>query len=556
MQKKPTLWLQCLIAALIWCNSTALIAQKGKTTGPGVGMDKVELLYRDVLITQQSSNGHSYSYNSKWPYARINGGEPLEIDRNASALEKSLKGCKPAVKELHLYSKERKSAVNSLLLGIGGAVVLGSASVLVPAAINPDDPPAGLFFTGLGLTFGSALTGYILAAKHNKRSKQHLEQAVVKYNASCYKAPAPDTSAPKPAAVVSPANTSKPESAAPSTGIVEHYKDTAYVDIIRDAPGKTNFWTIGLIPLNMDFSSSHYLSFRVGGELQYHHPKFSVRADLKYAVVDNFHADGYTGEKYVADPYIEYEQGKDVVVPDDYQKGIQGTVLAWFTLKGVTTEKEESVYLGTSASYGQQVDNFTQFKVKTYKTWSARVGASYYRSVQQSENAVDLRTDEPPITVIDPSTGETYTYDLYDESLDYGVVMLRSTYLSAGIGRRKVGDLKFNLKNTKTKGIKESTTLSEWYVDVLYAPSVKLGRIDFFDFTSNPDKHTLHNISVDPTPINHLGARVGYRFEGIKKRAGWGYQIEIGSRPGIKNQFDPWFNTYVDTGLLFFFGGR
>jgi hypothetical protein len=167
-----------------------------------------------------------------------------------------------------------------------------------------------------------------------------------------------------------------------------------------------------------------------------------------------------------------------------------------------------------------------------------------------------LQTDAPLLPYTDPDTGETFFYDPYDESLDYAAVMLRTTYLSAGVGRRTHGDIKFDLKNTKTKGVKEQTTVSEWYVDVLYAPAVTLGRIDFFDFSSNPDQHILRNISVEPTPITSLGARAGFRFEGLKKFAGWGYQLEIGSRPGLKNSYDNWFNAYADAGLFFYFGGR
>ncbi len=542
----------CLIA-LFSCffNPNATFAQKDTLKSAGVGMDKVELLLKDVLNTQSFPSGRSYNYTSQWPYARINGGEPLEIDGTASVLIKPFMNCAPASNELTQYAKARKMASHSLVMGIGTGVVLAVGGFLLSNKIDPDEGAPGVFFSGIGLGFGSMVTGVVLGMKQNTKAKEHLRQSVILYNEQCFiglKTPALKDS-------VAVARDTVPKTM-PGSGVIDHYKDTAFVEILRNAPEKTGFWSIGATLLNLDLSGTHFFTLRYGAEVQYQSPKFGLRGNLNLASLDNFHDLGYNGQKYVANPYVEGYEYRDIAVADDYQKAMEASLQSWICFGGKTRIKNEEVILGTSKQYGANVKNIANFQSKIHKNWAVRFGGMYYRSIQQSENKIPFITDAPDITVIDPDTGNPYTYSPYEAELGHAAVMLRSYNLTLGLGRRSHHDLKFHLKNTENKGVHNRYSMSEWYVDALFAPSLELGRVDYFIYSYNPSAHELHNISVAPTPLINWGARIGWRVEAFTKNFGWGYKLELGSRPGIKSSHEALFNSYLEIGIFCFFGKR
>ena len=186
MKKPFSFNLLILILFLLTCHYVQ--AQK-KPASIGVNMDKVELLYKNYEVIQTSSSPsyglRSRRYMTEFPFLRINGGELLEIDSRGEVLAPYFIKCQGAQKEISLYKKHSSRAKTFMHAGIGAGVFILFGSVLVTGKSGGESSTP--FYTGLGLGFGTIVTGFILARTHAQKAKKHLESGVMFYNNSCYK---------------------------------------------------------------------------------------------------------------------------------------------------------------------------------------------------------------------------------------------------------------------------------------------------------------------------------------------------------------------------------
>ncbi|GJM35864.1 MAG: hypothetical protein DHS20C18_48650 [Saprospiraceae bacterium] len=504
----------------------SLLAQELNQKQPtGLNNNKIELLIRDIEVTRTNSQGNISSYFTEIPQLRINNGDP--VDFKSSVLQPYLQDCPSARRQLELFDQEIKQAKKVKRIGLlaGSGLILGGLFSNI-ALLSKDKETYVPFALGFGLGIGSILYGGIKSRKHRIVANRYRDNSVKLYNKKCY-LPLENGALNLPLVQDSLPPEKK---TAGNDGITRHYQDTVLYELIENDPKNYRFASLSLIPLDIEGANYHGFTYRIGLALNYHHSsRFYANASYKIALVDNLtsSSDGGKNKGGNVNPRIS---------PADYQRAQELRVLGSLEFFGKDKEVSEEIYLGTQIIGGLPVQTNTDIQSKRRISWSVRAGVTTYRSVLYSESGLDFSSTEDPRTEVpNPLTGEPFV--LHFDQLENGMAMLRSTNLSAGISRRAIRNLKIEVHNKAFKGKKRNSFVSEWYADLLYAPKLELGKVNYEYHYRDPgfEEDYQYEILPDATPLRKLGWRAGFRFYSAR---GWDLQLEVGQRPGLTKNME------------------
>lgn len=540
-------WLHAALLLALCCFATnQAFAQKPKDekkknkTGVGVNMDKVELLFSDVTVTNTSSSGRSYSYNTAIPQVRINGG--AEKDYDGKEMLTVFKNCPEAKKEVNLYLENHRKAPRYFWGGflIGGGI--GMTGVLAAGVLDQKGKKGSLaaFATCFGVGLTTMAIGVVKARKYRKNADIHMRSSVEKYNRVCYKPPV-DTMKTATGDPTAASPGKKPSSNKSVDGVTEHYKEDVSYKMIRNEPAALKFWSVGVSPLYMQLANNRGVNLFLGADATFQFgSKLGLSAFYKRAYVDNLSEDSdrnsYNGSSGKEFPAV------------GYKKATQNGLTASFEIWGKDREVEHSIFLGNKKMGGVQVENRGLLKAKERLSYTLRGGIS-------NENAIYYNVNTLPIGTSD--TTLTYPLDGFGnipvpvEEIGNAMPMVKSACLTVGFARKKISDLKVELLNSSSfKGKRKSVGFSEFYADFMYGFSLKSGKVTYQYQPSFSSLETANTapLRTDRTRFSKVGWRVGFNsiyFNGVC------IGMEGGVRPGIDTN-----RGYIDLIGLYRFGGR
>ena len=146
---------------------------------------KLELVYREALVTQYNNYGGSTTYSVFQPYVRVNDAKPVEIGRHAEFLRSFFSRCSDADEQIDLMNSEMRKAKGFFWGGTGAGIGLAFTGLGLSVGNGANSKPnlgvfAGFFAAGVA----AITTGVILAHKHATRSDEHLRRSVDIYMSS------------------------------------------------------------------------------------------------------------------------------------------------------------------------------------------------------------------------------------------------------------------------------------------------------------------------------------------------------------------------------------
>lgn len=500
-----------------------LEAQETEKTG---NQNKIKLVYRDLEVERFDSRGVPlHSYRTQIPQIRINEGQPMDI--KAATLEPYLQDCPEALRELELFRQKKKKSRESALIGVTTGIGIAFAGLAITA--SSEGGSIAPFGVGFGLGVGSIFYGISKGRKHRIEAYKQMEYTVSRYNRNCYD---PRGKGSIIAPELAYGDTVPMRQLPNSDGINRNYEEKIVYELLENNPGAYKFISASLMG-DIDGASHHALTARLGLGLDVQlGSRFYGSAYYKRALVDNFGQYSNGGEnKWNVSPIIE---------PVDYERAQEWSLFGGIEFFGREQQVKEEIEVGSEVIGSSLARVVTEIESKRRISWSGRLGATAYRSVLSSSTGLNLSSSEAPKTeVINSFTQETRTFTFDD--MDNSLVMLRTSSFSAGVSRRVIRNLEVQIDNQAFKGNKKLSYVSEWYADLLYAPSVELGDVTYFHevnqaypLPDSPESFT-YEISPDKTPLSNIGWRLGFRSY---SRTGLNLQFEMGQRPGLDNSSD------------------
>jgi hypothetical protein len=498
---------------------------------------KLELVYREALVTHYNTNGGSSSYNVFVPYVRVNDAKPVEIGKHAEFLRQFFSRCNDADAQIDLMNQQLRRAKLDFWLGVGvGGTVFFSG---LPAAANSSGSGSTAFFTHAAVGAAIITGGAWLAHWHAKRADEHLRLSVDLYNSRCFKPLPSDT------AKWHRADTSKPASHNPvAASPMKLYQDTTLSKLLRNDPSHSGLFGLTVMPLLVDVYPLN-LNARAGiGAFYTYESKFGVSVSYQQAYVDDLtghHKDIPVG----VDNFGDAAGYKKMTLLDLQTKM---TTIAW--------EKEGyyHLHLGNTRIGGVRAEAIGRVKGTILRAITTRLGYQIdNRVVQSDNNGIAFATNTPAYNyhAADGSVGPLTPTNLITSG-----AMLHSGIITAGVGYSTFRDIKIQLLDDTYTGRRQEESQSDIYVDVLYAQSQKLG--DMIYYLSVPDNygHMPQRLDLSATPMKKIGWRLGFQTVSMwRPHFGIKTFAEIGMRPGPQTLVNE-EKVYGLLGFALIFGGR
>ena len=503
---------------------------------------KLELVYREALVTQYNNYGGSTTYSVFQPYVRVNDAKPVEIGKHADFLRSFFSRCSEADEQIDLMNSEIRKARGLFWGGTGAGI--------------------GLAFTGLGLSVGNGsnsktnlgvfagffaagvaaiTTGVILAHKHATRSDEHLRRSVDIYMSSCYK--------PLPADTTHPAVAKNPSEQSTEASPRKIYHDSTMFRLIRNDPSHSGLFGITLMPANIRASS---LNLGAGAGVSAFYTfdsKFGISVSYQRAYVDGLGAtSGHSIPTGDADSWG---------IPANYSKS---STLDIQTKTSIFSWEKEGYYnlkLGNTRIGNLRGEVYGHTRGIVTHALTLRLGYQFdNRFAEDDANGGILYATSTP----------TYTYHyagqdypLPPTNIATSSAMIKSGIITGGLGYSTFRDMKIELLDDTYTGRREIKTQTDFFIDALYAQSMTVGDMIYYSALQGMTGEYIHlpqRLNLAPTPLSKVGARIGLQSLSMyTPHFGLRTEIEAGMWPGPKtaNSQDP-FYLQLTWGLIF--GGR
>ncbi|RFS20681.1 hypothetical protein DVR12_19165 [Chitinophaga silvatica] len=458
---------------------------------------KVELVYK----TYTTNKGYQYLD----PYIRTDGANDFPLTQNSPLLRSYFSNCPTALLQLDGY-KTNINTFNRWTLGSFGAGGALALTGLILAARQGNSIPTFASFLGTG--FGTMIAGAIIRQKYKKQADKNLKEAFRQYNIKCY-VPLPKDTTPKEDSSLAKNADLKNESV--DNKNKKPKKAPKYYTILRNEPKDLKLWGIEATPVVVDIYS-YSPSVGVGLGAFYSFPgNARIRANyeqsLYYLLNDNHRA-----TKPPAGSYASYG------IPSNPTNDSRFEVMGSIPVINRESKTDYKVKIARRGD-GVLVPTISGNKVVAM---NLRAGFIHENRILESISGLPLTTDKPLMTTPGGEPLQRY----FGESS----VMLNSNIVAGGLGLSLVKDLKIELKDKTLKGYRDISSVVDFYLDVLYAPSMKYSDITYYYPSPNGEQLT-ENLSVT-SPLNKVGARFGFRREGLSKALGTAFGVEMHVKPG------------------------
>lgn len=462
---------------------------------------KVELVYQEGYTNQ----GHYY----RIPYIRTEGANDFLLTHNSPLLRSYMSVCPTALVQLDGWktngTKARRYLYGSWIaggaLGITGVAITGAKESLAP------------FLAFLGVGFGTAITGTLISYKYKKKAEKNLKEAFRQYNIKCY-VPLPKDTIPKdtlPKVDTTIVKSLEKTDLSKNNKGKKGKKAPKYYSIIRNEPQDLNLWGFEATPVILDtYTFSPSVSAGLGAFYSF---PGNARIRVNYELgLYYYQSNAHRATKPTAGTYSSY--GIPSSPANDSRLEVLGSI-------PVINKKSKTDYRVKISNSGNiLVPTISADKVIAM---NLRAGLIHENKMAESISNMPLTTDKPLMTP--PGGGEPLHRYLAGSS-----AMLNSNIVAAGIGMSVIKDLKIELKDGNLKGGKNTRSVTDLYLDMLYASSMKYGDITYYYPLSSGDQLT-ETLSVT-SPFNKLGARFGLRREGLSKTVGTAFGAELQVKPG------------------------
>lgn len=203
-----------------------------------------------------------------------------------------------------------------------------------------------------------------------------------------------------------------------------------------------------------------------------------------------------------------------------------------FSLVTKEVRKPVRVVLNSSSSGGWTSTTYINPTANVLKTMNVRGGIFKYNST------IGFGDDGRAFGAVTTDDGETLAlYGAYNEEGEEiagssnglaWATNANATCLVGGIGWESNRNIVINADGY---GRKKNSMWQEFYLDVMFAPAPTIADVSYgehtFDVTGN------HESALQ---TSNLGWRFGYRSMSVKRAINWGWNCEMGSRPGLQGK--------------------
>ena len=500
---------------------------------------KLELVYREALVTEYHTNGSSRSYNVFTPYVRVNDAKPEEIGKHAEFLRSFFSRCDEADQQIDLMNQQMRRAKLDFWggFGVGGAIAFTGLGV-VAGSKNPSATTFFGFFIGGAIVMGA---GVFMAHSHAQRADEHLRLAVDIYNERCYK--------PLPADTAHPVATKTPEADAPVyPSDRKIYRDTTLFRLIRNEPAHSGLFGITLIPVIVNASS---LNTNFSGGLGFfytYESLFGLSVSYQQAYADDLA--GSNRDDITAGDADSHG------IPANYSKS---SLLDVQTKTTVASWEKEGYYhlkLGRTRIGGMAADVIGRTKGKIVRAITARVGYMVdNRLVESSSNGISYVNATPVYNY----NFEGQIYPLTPTNLATSSTMVKAGVITAGIGYTSFHDIKIELLDDTYKGRREEKSQIDLFLDAMYAQSMTVQDMIYYHALEPVTGEYIHlpqRLDLSRTPVNRVGFRAGIQTISMySPHFGLKTMLEVGERPGPQTM-DKQEGFYLQATFGLIFGGR
>ena len=499
---------------------------------------KLELVYKEALVTQYNSNGGSRSYNVFQPFVRVNDAKPVEIGKHAEFLRNFFSKCSEADEQIDLMNQQMRRARLDFYGGFGvGAVIAFSG---LPAAANSNGSGATTFWTHFGVGAAVMVAGAYLAHMHAQRADDHLRLSVDIYNSRCFK-PLPADTAHKLAA----ATPARERPVYPSERKLYH--DTTQFRLIRNDPSHSGLFGLTVVPLIANVSSLN-INFNGGlGFFYTYESKFGISATYQRAYWD------YRGHDL---DEIMGSDAESAGAPASYSKSTRLEILAKGSLISWEKEGYYHLHLGHTRIGGQPAEVVGRTKGTIVQAITTRAGYMIENQAVQSNSAgIEYKNATPEYDY--HFGGQVYPLDV--TNLSTSATTVKAGIITAGLGFSTFRDIKIELLDDTYTGRREEKSQTDLFVDLLYAHSMTVQDMIYYhalEPRTGEYQHLPQRLDLSQTPVRKLGARLGATTVSMySPHFGIKTMIELGIRPGPQT-LDKQEGFYASIGFGIIFGGR
>jgi hypothetical protein len=476
---------------------------------------KLELVYKGFY----GSNGNR-SFFVTVPFLRVNDNRPIALNTNATLLRRYY--VKAPLANLELDNMQRETRTGRAIFW--GGTVTGFAVAMTGVFAKEEFGKHTKFYvrSGIGsaLILGSGMLRYMYA----RRADGRLRKSMDIYNDRYYKPIQQDTLSPVSVAQANreldsilPKNPSDPSYASAP----KMYEETFEYSVLRNDPANSNLWGVSFNIISPEFYALNSAFTGGIGAFYTYRSSFGISVDYNrgyFDLIQGSHKNDRPDDYYAA----------GYAIPAKYKRVEILDLQTKFTLAKWDREGSYHVGLGHERMAGQTVKKLGRIPGMTKRAIMGRLGYSLSNRLVQSNNGLDIRTTTPPYTFTD--NGKEYT--LRPGDLDASPSMLHMGMVNAGASYSVFGDMKVDFKGEDRKGRSEIRSQTDYYAELLYAPTIRYQDLTYFHGISETREIIPQRLDISNSPYKKLGFRIGIESKNMGRIFGTRYGIEMGLRPG------------------------
>jgi hypothetical protein len=505
---------------------------------------KLELVYKEALVTEYNQYGRVRSYNVSQPYVRVNDAKPVEIGKHAEFLRSFFSRCNDADEQIDLMNQEMRKAKGFFWGGTGAGVGLAFTGLGLSVGSSSNSKTnlgvfAGFFAAGVG----AIVTGMVLAHSHANKADEHLRLSVDIYNTRCYKPLPADTA--HPAVVQTPAKTEAPATPSPR----KIYNDTALFNLLRNDPSHSGLFGITLSPANICASSLNLNASAGLGIFYTYQSKFGINLSYQRAYLDDL-----AGSSRDNPPSGDVDS---YGIPASYSKSSMFEIQTKTSIFSWEKEGDYNLKLGNTRIGGLHAEVYGHTRGIVTHAITLRLGYQFdNRLVEDNANGGIFYTTSTPVYTYHYAGQE---YPLTPTNISTSSTMIKSGVITGGLGYSTFRDMKIELLDDTYTGRRLIESQSDFFIDALYAQSLTVEDMLYYYALMGYSGESIHlpqRLDLSPTPVTKVGFRFGLQQTTMyKPHFGLKVALEAGMRPGPKtvSSQDP-FYLQLTWGLIF--GGR
>ena len=301
---------------------------------------------------------------------------------------------------------------------------------------------------------------------------------------------------------------------------------TIHYEPQRNEPANSGIFGIVVNPAYLDV---HGLNLNIGGGAEFFYTWRSllrISGGYYFAYADNIGGENHKGEPN--EDWVSYGTAVNVKPSSSIHLLLSPTISSW--------EKTDDYHI-TLGKADRNSIAVSRVSGTVLKAITGRLGYVVDKRMIETKNGIAFETNTPAFNY--NYQGEVYP--LRPENLDKGNTMMQSNIAVIGVALTTFRDMKITLDDDRYTGRRQEKSQTDVFFDLLYAHQLQFQDMIYYHSLEYPTQkqakgHLPQRLDLSATPVNKLGARVGYQFIGMYKRNfGAKCLIELGLRPGPSN---------------------